>query len=134
MHPDICPEDTFHCSNGNCISPLLTCDGENNCDDGSDESAEHCVQGLIILYHYCLYKLTYNMKIKFIPLQIVVSSLLSSQSTILSQTLLKEMHWPFAHKKACVGQLPPWNKMNSTYFISENKIVGHEKSCSLRFV
>ena len=45
LYLGVCPEGTFRCSNGNCISPLLTCDGENNCDDGSDEVAEHCIKG-----------------------------------------------------------------------------------------
>ena len=43
----ICPQSTFRCSNGNCISPLLTCDGEDNCGDRSDEITDHCHTGII---------------------------------------------------------------------------------------
>ncbi|XP_041364262.1 uncharacterized protein LOC121379679 [Gigantopelta aegis] len=33
-----CPEGSFHCSNTRCINPQLTCDGEDDCGDSSDET------------------------------------------------------------------------------------------------
>ena len=48
QYPGTCPQNTFRCSNGKCIATLLTCDGDNNCGDGSDEMAPHCIQGLSI--------------------------------------------------------------------------------------
>ena len=55
----VCPPSTFRCSNGNCISPLLTCDGEDNCRDGSDEIADHCNTGII----RCVNRYTLNIKL-----------------------------------------------------------------------
>ena len=55
LYLGVCPKDTFRCSNGNCISPLLTCDGENNCNDGSDEFAEHCIKGTNLRHFTCIY-------------------------------------------------------------------------------
>ena len=32
-----CTEDQFVCNNGECISKDFKCDGDTDCDDGSDE-------------------------------------------------------------------------------------------------
>ena len=32
-----CSKDEFSCSGGGCVLLSLTCDGEKNCEDGSDE-------------------------------------------------------------------------------------------------
>ena len=40
--------NTFPCKNGNCISPLLECDGDDNCGDGSDENDRVCKKGILI--------------------------------------------------------------------------------------
>lgn len=34
-----CEESQFPCSNGRCIPLLWKCDGDEDCSDGSDESA-----------------------------------------------------------------------------------------------
>lgn len=44
----ICPINTFPCKNGNCISTLLECDGDDNCGDGSDENDRVCKKGILI--------------------------------------------------------------------------------------
>ena len=31
------------CSDGQCVSKKLLCDGNDDCSDGSDESAEFCI-------------------------------------------------------------------------------------------
>ena len=41
----MCPSNNFRCFNGNCLSALLKCDGNDNCGDGSDESVDHCNPG-----------------------------------------------------------------------------------------
>ena len=51
----ICPWGSFLCSNGNCISPLLKCDGEDNCGDGSDEVDQDCIPGNMIKDKYKTY-------------------------------------------------------------------------------
>lgn len=40
--PISCPVSHFMCQNGLCISELYRCDGDSDCTDGSDESAELC--------------------------------------------------------------------------------------------
>ena len=43
LAPDSCPEGTFQCSDGKCISKSWLCDGENDCSDGEDEqNCESC--------------------------------------------------------------------------------------------
>ena len=38
-----CQEEyEFACSSGQCIAALFKCDGERDCDDGSDDNAEVC--------------------------------------------------------------------------------------------
>ena len=32
-----CPDDLFTCDDGGCALQAWTCDGDNDCDDGSDE-------------------------------------------------------------------------------------------------
>ena len=32
-----CPKDKFSCADGGCVSWTLACNGENNCEDGTDE-------------------------------------------------------------------------------------------------
>ena len=32
-----CPKDKFSCADGGCVSWTLTCSGERNCEDGTDE-------------------------------------------------------------------------------------------------
>ena len=55
----ICPINTFACQNGECISNLLRCDGDNNCGDGSDEKDDDCNTGfykssLVIFIKYII--------------------------------------------------------------------------------
>ncbi|MEQ2184541.1 hypothetical protein GOODEAATRI_009041, partial [Goodea atripinnis] len=40
---DTCSSSQFTCSNGACIPPSYTCDGDNDCLDGSDEADSLCV-------------------------------------------------------------------------------------------
>lgn len=43
----ICESGEFSCSSGHCISLLFLCDGEDNCDDGSDETlCQNCTSGV----------------------------------------------------------------------------------------
>ena len=37
-----CGWNKFRCSNLQCLALTLTCDGADNCGDGSDENATHC--------------------------------------------------------------------------------------------
>uniref|UniRef100_A0A674MKA0 Low density lipoprotein receptor-related protein 8, apolipoprotein e receptor n=1 Tax=Takifugu rubripes TaxID=31033 RepID=A0A674MKA0_TAKRU len=42
-----CPSTDFQCRNGKCVAPIFVCDGDDDCDDGSDEekcSAPTCGQ------------------------------------------------------------------------------------------
>jgi len=32
-----CPDDLFTCTDGGCALQAWTCDGDNDCEDGSDE-------------------------------------------------------------------------------------------------
>ncbi|XP_076269824.1 terribly reduced optic lobes isoform X47 [Rhynchophorus ferrugineus] len=41
----VCRDDWWRCSNGNCISPILICDGTDDCNDNSDESNCHGPSG-----------------------------------------------------------------------------------------
>ena len=51
-----CSEDKFACAGGGCVSQSETCDGEKNCEDGSDEpsicgiSFIHTVSNRLSLY------------------------------------------------------------------------------------
>ena len=38
-----CSDGEFHCDNGKCIKSSLTCNGDNNCVDGSDERNCQCL-------------------------------------------------------------------------------------------
>jgi len=38
----ICAQDLFQCANGRCIRERWRCDGDRDCEDGSDESATAC--------------------------------------------------------------------------------------------
>lgn len=38
-----CSERQFRCANGTCIHASFVCDGENDCDDHSDEDPKECV-------------------------------------------------------------------------------------------
>lgn len=43
----ICESGEFSCSSGQCISVKFLCDGEDNCDDGSDETiCQNCTSGV----------------------------------------------------------------------------------------
>ena len=37
-----CERNEFVCSNGECLSPGLVCDGNEDCMDGSDEGSHCC--------------------------------------------------------------------------------------------
>ena len=52
--------NTFPCKNGNCISLLLECDGDDNCGDASDENDSVCIKGIIILCFYLNNKKMHN--------------------------------------------------------------------------
>ncbi|XP_059217733.1 uncharacterized protein LOC106083578 [Stomoxys calcitrans] len=38
-----CNDEQWACDDGSCIAEGLVCDGERNCRDGSDETAENCI-------------------------------------------------------------------------------------------
>ena len=38
-----CTKQQFTCDNGNCISIYHRCDGDNDCNDGSDEDRDRCL-------------------------------------------------------------------------------------------
>lgn len=40
-----CGTAQWDCNNGQCISENARCDGMTDCQDGSDETAENCIQG-----------------------------------------------------------------------------------------
>ena len=43
FHPEPgCQDTEFQCSNGNCVDSRRTCDGRNDCGDGSDEAPAQC--------------------------------------------------------------------------------------------
>nr|XP_032823068.1 low-density lipoprotein receptor-related protein 1-like isoform X2 [Petromyzon marinus] len=42
--PSFCPTGSFACKNGRCIQDQWRCDGDNDCQDGSDELPEICQQ------------------------------------------------------------------------------------------
>ena len=48
----VCYKGQWKCSNGRCITKDLLCDGEDDCDDGSDETEDVCGK--------LNYKLKYN--------------------------------------------------------------------------
>ena len=37
-----CTDNKFQCTNGKCISRLWACDGDDDCDDNSDEDVDYC--------------------------------------------------------------------------------------------
>lgn len=37
-----CDQDLFQCANGRCIRGRWRCDGDKDCEDGSDETAKAC--------------------------------------------------------------------------------------------
>lgn len=39
---DTCPQNSFKCNNNICINGDWRCDGQNDCEDGSDEDEEMC--------------------------------------------------------------------------------------------
>ena len=41
-HVQGCGEDRFRCANGQCIRASWKCDGDDDCQDGSDETTETC--------------------------------------------------------------------------------------------
>ncbi|XP_013411103.1 prolow-density lipoprotein receptor-related protein 1 [Lingula anatina] len=48
--PPLCKEDQFQCHNGRCIPKQWTCDGEDDCGDGSDEIRD---AGGVCAHHTC---------------------------------------------------------------------------------
>ena len=54
--PKTCGPSDFMCSNGHCINARLTCDGENDCVDNSDE--QNCTVGkysAFVAWYHLLY-------------------------------------------------------------------------------
>ena len=45
-----CQLGQFKCANGNCIGARLRCDGDRDCDDGSDETEESCSMYQTVIY------------------------------------------------------------------------------------
>ena len=43
-----CPKKEFLCSNGDCLPFLYTCNGVDDCKDGSDENITDCYFGKLI--------------------------------------------------------------------------------------
>ena len=37
-----CPKDEVRCDGGKCISVTKLCDGNTDCEDGSDEKQDNC--------------------------------------------------------------------------------------------
>lgn len=37
-----CPQENFRCDNNKCISKFWVCDGDNDCEDKTDENTELC--------------------------------------------------------------------------------------------
>lgn len=43
-----CHETDFHCNDGQCVPSKWQCNGNSDCDDGSDEAPEICRKFLIL--------------------------------------------------------------------------------------
>ena len=41
-HGKVCQQDQFRCNDGHCIDEEYKCDGDKDCNDGSDETTELC--------------------------------------------------------------------------------------------
>ena len=60
IHPTDCGKDQFTCKNMRCIPRFFTCDGINDCNDGSDESATTCSKFCWIVLSICVMRINWK--------------------------------------------------------------------------